>query len=345
MKRLVLLVLLLAYPPYLQASAPEAKLDRLVLYLDWIPNVEFAGMFFGIDKGWYKQAGIDLQFIHHDLNIVDRVVSGEADIGMESSPRLISAIASGSPVRTFAVQYQLNPNSILVRDRRDIQHPKDLRGKKLGIFAPQDIDMFRVMLGYHGIQIDKRNLVPMNSFKELDIIEALKTNKVDAIIAWEFNWSVSFALLGFQSRIFPGYDNGFHFYGVSFFARKEFIDRNLDLLTRFMEVTLRGWKAVYKDPDRIADLVVENYYPKDRYLNGSKELTQQQQRVELKLRRRYFQEGVGEDYWGYMTDEKWRMGLDLARRYGLIPKHSELRPQDLYDRRVLQALYPNRKDR
>ncbi len=316
--------------------------ETLRLELDWIPSVEFAGIFVASEKGWYREEGIDLIFNHRDLNMIARVVSGESDIGMDSAPNLIAQIAKGAPIKAFAAQYQLNPNSILTKRDPKIRSISDLRGKKLGIFAPQDRDMFRVMLGHHGLHLEDVTLVPMTSFKESDIISQLKKGAVDAMIAWEFNWSISFTLLGYEPKVFPGHQNGFDFYGINFFARPEFIETHSKLLARFLRATIRGWTEVYRNPTAYARLVVNKFYPPERYINGSKDLTTRQQILELKLRRRYFYEGVGEKYWGYMTDFRWQKSLDIAKRYQLIDKHVKLKPRDLYDPQVLSLLYPKK---
>ncbi len=338
-------IFLLFFVSLTSASAAEnhVGLKPIKVYLDWFPNVEFAGIFLAKERGWYEEEGIALEVIHQDLNVVDHIVQRDADIGMDSAPRIITKVQEGAPIKSFATQYQLNPNSILAADRPNIKSVRDLKGKKIGIFAPQDVDMFRVMLGFHGISIDQVTKVPMRSFKEIDIIEALKTGYVDAIIGWEFNWSVSFALLGYKAKLFPGYDSGYNFYGTTFFARNDFIEKNQDLLVRFIRVTMRGWRAVYEDTSSAAEFVVNRYFPADRYLVQSKELTQKQQKLELKLRLRYFREGVGDSYWGYMTDEKWRIGIDIAKNYKLIPKDSSLKPRDVFDDRILGVLFAEKK--
>ncbi len=319
-------------------TVSSAHATLLRVYMDWYPNIEFAGLYAAQEKGWYKAAGIDLELVFEGLDIIPNVLKGKADIGMHSGHDIIRHVGAGENIKAFAAQYQLNPNSIVVGQDSGISSVKELKGKTLGVFAPQDRDMYRVMLGYHGLTLDDVKFKEIKTFKEAEIIEILKSKQVDAIIAWEFNWTVTFALLGYQVRVFPGYENGFHFYGTVFFAKPEFIKSQRALLTKFIEVTFKGWKEVYRNPEYAVRQVIEKRYSPERYINGSKELTYQQQLSELKLRRRYFIEGVGEEKMGHMTQFQWNRGLAIAKQYGLIDSKSKLQSKDVFDDSVLRKV-------
>lgn len=318
----------------LSFAAQPSPLQSLRVYLDWYPNIEFAGMYAAIEKGWYKDAGIDLKTVFSGLDIIPNVLKGQADIGMHSAHDLIRHIGNGAPVKAFAAQYQLNPNSIIVPADSDIHSLKDLRGKTLAIFSPQEYDMYRVMLGFHGLSLSDCKFKNIDTFQEKELIQLLKNKVVDAMIAWEFNWTITFSLLGYPVRVFPGYENGFHFYGVVFFAPSGFILSTRDLLRKFLEVTFRGWREVYNRPEHYANLVVEKYYPKDHYINGSRELTLKQQLAELKLRRRYFTEGVGMEGLGKTSTYRWQKSLDIARKNGILTSGGAVQVSDVFDSSV-----------
>lgn len=310
--------------------------------MDWTPNIEFAGMYAALEKNWYQQAGIDLKMVFNGLDIIPGVAQGQADIGMHSAHDLIFHRAGGADIKAFAAQYQLNPNSIAVGHDSGIESIKDLKGKTLGIFSPQEYGMYQIMLNYNGLDLSDVHFKEIKTFKEAELIELLKNKTVDAFIVWEFNWSITFALLGYDVKIFPGYENGFHYYGIVFFAPGKYIRENSDLLKRFLKVTFDGWREVYKRPEYYTKLVVEKYYPKEAYINGSQELTYKQQLLELKLRKRYFFEGVGEKGIGMMSHFKWEKSLQLSKKYDLIPKNSKLIANDLYDNSIMTALMKDR---
>lgn len=194
----------------------------------------------------------------------------------------------------------------------------------------------RVMLGSHGLTLKDVHFVLIKTFNPQEIIEILRNKKVDAIIAWEFNWTITFALLGYEVRVSPGYQNGFHFYGIVYFAKDEFLKRKADLLARFLAATRRGWTEVYTNPEYYAAQIVEKWYPKKFYIKGSKDLTLKQQILELRLRKKYLYEGVGVDGLGLMTNFYWKRSLDIAKNSGILSANSSLKAEDCYVESVLR---------
>ena len=339
-KFLTILLLFLAFPVsvFSNDDSSSEKLQPLRVYLDWTPNIEFAGMYAALEKGWYEKVGIDLKMVFEGLDIIPNVLKGKADIGMHSAHDLINYVEKGSTLKAFAAQYQLNPNSIVVGKNSGINSVKDLKGKVLGVFSPQEYGMFQIMLEYNGLSLSDVKFKDIKTFRESEIIDLLKSGTVDAIIAWEFNWTVTFALLGYDVRVFPGYDNGFDYYGIVFFAPEEYIQNNSNLLKRFLKVTFDGWREVYKRPEYYAKFVVDQYYPKESYINGSRDLTYKQQLLELRLRKKYFMEGVGEKYIGMMSAFRWNKSLKISKKFGLIPATSRLKAEDLFDQSIMVAI-------
>ena len=330
-KRLTNLALLIIM--FISACSAQAATtpQKLRVYMDWFPNIEFAGIYAAQEKGWYREAGIDLELVFDGLDIIPNVLKGKVDIGMDSGHDLIRHAGKDTTIKAFAAQYQLNPNCIVVRKDLPVNSLADLKGRTLGVFAPQDLDMYRVMLGYNGLSLNDVKFKEIHTFKESELIELLKKHEVDGFIAWEFNWTVTFSLLAYPVRVFPGYENGFQFYGSVFFAKDEFLRSHRKLLGDFLGVTFRGWREVYQKPEHYARFVVEKKFPSNRYINGSKALTLRQQLAELKLRKRYFIEGVGEENMGRMSRASWEKSLEIARSSGLIPASSKLTVDDIYD--------------
>lgn len=320
----------------LTASYANARVLRV--HLDWIPDAEFAGVFVAMERGWYKKAGIDIELVSAGFDKMPILKKGLLEVGIHSGQDLIRHVATGSPVRVFAANYQISPVCIVVGQDSGINSVKDLKGKIVGVFAPQDYDTYRIMLGNHGLTLDDVTIKKVETINEVEIEKKLRSGELDAITAWEFNWTLTLPLLNHKVRVFPGYDNGFHFYGVVYFAREEMFRKERALLARFLKVTLDGWREVFRDVDGAARTIVDKYYPPDRFVAGSKELTLKQQAMELKLAQRFFFEGVGRERVGWMSEWKWARSIDIARKYGLIPRESKIQARDVFDDSILKGL-------
>lgn len=320
------------------ALCAHATAQPLRVHLDWIPDAEFAGIFLAMERGWYKQAGIDLELVADGLDTMPTLPKGQPDVGIHSGQDIIRAAANGAPIRAFAANYQSSPICIVVGQDSGITSVRQLKGKTVGIFAPQDYETFRIMLANSGLSLADVKTKQLNTISEVDLVKMLRARQVDALPAWEFNWTLSFPLLGYKVRVFPGYDNGFHFYGIVYFANRDAIVNHHDLLVRFLRTTVRGWREVFKNVDAAARLIVDKYYPADRFVAGSKELTYKQQRMELKLAQRFFFEGVGQKRLGAMSRWKWKRSIDVAKTFGVIAPDSPLQVDDIFDNSIMNAV-------
>ena len=314
-----------------------ASNQPLRVHLDWIPDAEFAGIFMAMEKGWYKEAGIDIELVPAGLDTMPSLPKGQPDVGIHSGQDIIRAAAGGAPIRAFAANYQASPICIVVGQDSGINNVRDLKGKTVGIFAPQDYDTFRIILANNGLSLSDIKTKKINTINEVDLVKMLRNREIDALPAWEFNWTLTFPLLGYKVRVFPGYDNGFHFYGIVYFANREALKNKRDLLVSFLRVTIRGWREVFKDVNRAAQLIVDKYYPTERLVAGSKALTQKQQMMELKLAQRFFFEGVGKAHLGRMSHWKWQRSIDIAKKFGVIPTGSRLQVKDVFDGSIIES--------
>jgi len=317
--------------------------QRLRVHLDWIPDAEFAGIFMAIEKGWYKEAGIEIELVPAGLDTMPNLPKGQPDVGIHSGQDIIRAVANGTSIRAIAANYQASPICIVVGQDSGIKTVKDLKGKTVGIFAPQDYDTFRIMLSNNGLTLADVKTKQLNTINEVDLVKMLKNREIDAIPAWEFNWTLTFPLLGYKVRVFPGYNNGFHFYGIVYFVNKDALTKARDLLTRFLKTTIRGWREVFKDVNHAARLIVDKYYPPDRFVAGSKELTFKQQMMQLKLAQRFFFEGVDKRRLGWMTEWKWKRSIDITKKFGVIGPDSQLQAKDVFDDSIIKAVQKDTK--
>lgn len=302
------------------AIAAQSVPKPLRLYLTYYPTVEFAGICLALDKGWYKDAGIDLSIDFKDLAITDKILNDEADIAMHSGHEIIRQVSKGNMVKAFAAEYQFNPLSLAANPK--YKNLEDLRQKTIGYFTEQEKDYLRVMFASVGVGLDELNFKLVPTFRVDDLISLFKSKQFDAIPVWEFNHPVSFALKGYNVTQFASYKSGFHFYGSVFFAKPKTIHTRSEELAKFIAITRRGWLAALANPTKTVTDLMKKWYPKNQYINGDFELTKRQQQIQLMLSKRYLFEGVGEQGFGSMTKFQWQASLSIAEKYRLIPKNS-----------------------
>ncbi len=110
----------------------NAALEKVRLQLKWFHQFQFAGFYAAVEKGFYKEAGLDVTLLEGKpgMGFVDEVVSGRADYGIQK-PGLLKDRYEGKPVVVLAAIIQHSPQIFIMKEDSGIWSPHDLIGKKV----------------------------------------------------------------------------------------------------------------------------------------------------------------------------------------------------------------------
>lgn len=286
----------------------KESLVSVSIQLNWIPNVEFAGILIAKDKGWYEEAGIDLILKKKEkgISVVDEVISGRAMIGITGGSDLIKSVDKGLKIKAVAAQFQKSPFCLMSKNSQGIEKPEQLKGKKIGIKGPEGELMVKVILANYGINIEEVTIIPTGW--ELDpFIE----NKLDVLQAYMNNEPLILKEKGYDVTYLPAFKHGYDFYTGVFFTTENVIQEHPKLIQNFLDVTWRGWKEAFKDPGATAKIIVEKFYPEGSVI---------QQTESLKIFKHLATIGLGEHLIGYMEEQFWQKGIDILYQFKQIDK-------------------------
>lgn len=138
----VLLSLLLASCAVLPAPSPAdggaaAPLEPVKLGVGFIPNVQFAPIYVGVERGFFAEEGIDLELSYGFENDYLKLVGvDEYQFMVGSGDQVVLGRAQGLPVRYVLNWYTRFPVVIFSKAERGITTPADLAGKSIGIPGP-----------------------------------------------------------------------------------------------------------------------------------------------------------------------------------------------------------------
>lgn len=156
-----------------------------------------APIFIGIEKGFFKQQGIDLDLQWFDAAqpIAVATASNKVDIGATGiTAGLYNMVAGGQQLAIVADKGRehkgYSSSALLVRSdlwNQGVQKIEDLKGKKIGI--TQTGSTYHYMIGRllesKGLNLNEVTLTPLNTMSAL--MESLKGGQVDAVIVNEPN--------------------------------------------------------------------------------------------------------------------------------------------------------------
>lgn len=149
-------------------------------YSDWPGWVAWE---IGIKKGWFKEAGVDVEFQWMDyVGSMEAYGAGKLDaVSMTNGDALVTG-ATAKPSVCIIINDYSNGNDMLVA-KEGITSMKDLKGKKIALeegFVPHLL----VLKGLEAAGMTESDVEIVNTPTD-ETPSVLKSGKVDAICAWQ----------------------------------------------------------------------------------------------------------------------------------------------------------------
>ena len=132
-----------------QTSNSDDKLTKVTLMLDYTPNTNHTGFYVAKNKGYYKEAGLDVDIIEPGDNATTSMVAaGKADFGVSYQEDVTYALTSEDPlpIKTIATIIQHNTSGFVSLKSANINSVKDFEGKTYaGWGAPSEEAVIKAM--------------------------------------------------------------------------------------------------------------------------------------------------------------------------------------------------------
>jgi diguanylate cyclase (GGDEF)-like protein len=251
----VALALLLAGTGVRASDAAPANTTPLRLQLKWRHQFQFAGFYTALEKGYYRQAGLDVTItpLQPGTDPVDIVLARGADLGVASS-ELVLRYAKGDPVVVLATIFQHSPLALFVRSDIGIETPQDLAGHKVAL-APWESEIFAYLQREH-VSISQLQIVEHDH-----TVDSLLKGRVDALAGYETDESYYLQRSGRAFRQFTPRSSGVDFYGDTLFTTRAMVNEHPERIEAFVAASLRGWEYALAHQDEIATLIHAKYAP------------------------------------------------------------------------------------
>lgn len=230
--------------------------DKIILQLQWKHQFQFAGYYVALEKGFYKNAGLNVEIrdlTTNDTNPIDEVLAGRADIGIANSELLVRYM-NGDPLVVLIPIFQNSPAVLVVRGDSQINTPQDFVGKTIELNNKNGSNEILAMLFIEGIKASQVNIQ-----QATQSLNNLLNSKVDATAIYQCNEPYFLDKFGIPFRIISPKNYGIDFYAECLFTSQSYLRKNRSKVNRFIEATILGWEYALKNESETAQLIQTKY--------------------------------------------------------------------------------------
>ncbi|MCB1769120.1 MAG: transporter substrate-binding domain-containing protein, partial [Candidatus Competibacteraceae bacterium] len=236
-------------------ETPAVPLEKVSLQLVWKHQFEFAGFYAAIEKGFYRDQGLEVELREYEqgMDILDETLSGRATYGIANNS-VINWRLEGQPVVLLANYFKKTP--LVVLGQPGIRTLDDLMGKRLMI-ADKDLHspLFQAALQEAGLVSGVNLTIIPHTFDSGPFIRG----EVEAMTAFLSNEPFYLQQKGvpFQIIELTGYMPGLG--DVYLFTSAAQANAHPQQVRAFIEASNAGWRYALDHPEEIIDLILERY--------------------------------------------------------------------------------------
>lgn len=228
------------------------ELTKIRLPMGYIPNIQFAPFYVAIEKGYFREAGIELELDYKfETDGVALVGAGDLPFAIASGEQILLARAQGVPVTYVAAWYQEYPVSVVAKSELGILIPQDLKGKKVGLpglFGANYVGLHALLFEAEMSESD----LTLDSIG-FNQVELLATGGQDVIVGYTANEPIQLRARGIPVTEIRVADY-VQLASNGILASEKIISEDPDLVRRFVGAFLKGLADTIANPDEAFQL-------------------------------------------------------------------------------------------
>src|SRR5579885_63169 len=231
--------------------------EKLDFILNWVAGGDHAPYYFARAKGWYAQAGLDVNLIQGSgsSNAAQRTVGGINQVGLADLTTVLVAIGKGADEVAVMNVYANYPGGFYWLKSSGIRSVKDMAGKKIGN-PPGDAAraLWPALAKANGMDPNSVTWVNVSPNAKL---ASLKSGAVDVVTEF-FNLHHGYKReLGDNMGYLAWKDAGLNPYGNSIVVNGAYLKSHREAIAAFVKVTQKAFAACVADPNPCIQALVD----------------------------------------------------------------------------------------
>ncbi len=242
-------VFALAIGPYASAQVLDQRLDqrldKVTFATNWLAEAEHGGFYQALADGTYTRYGLDVTILQGGPQTNNRLLLAAGKIEFNLAANLIQsfdAAAQNIPIVAVASLFQKDPFILMSHPGSGFDHIEDLPKATAYIGKDAFVSVYQWLKTAYGFRDDKVQPYAFNAapfIRDKDSIEQGYATSEPFEVAREG---------GFTPNVFLLADYGYDSYSTLIETRRDLIEKNPDLVQRFVDASIIGWmNYIYGD--------------------------------------------------------------------------------------------------
>ncbi|WP_406855170.1 ABC transporter substrate-binding protein [Alsobacter sp. KACC 23698] len=230
-------------------AGPASAEDKVAFRLNWIAYGFHTPFYLGVERGYYKDEGIDLTIGEGQGSVrAVQTVGAKGDtFGLADGGSVVAGVSKGAPVRAVMAVTNSSPYALSARVDAGIKTLKDFEGKTVAS-APGEagLQLLPALFARNGVDGGKVKILRVEGAGKM---VAVAEKKAEGLMAGLDNQSITLPRQGVPLVDFGYAANGVNTVGLTIIANEETLKSNPDLVRRFVKATTRSFQAALKEPE------------------------------------------------------------------------------------------------
>ena len=238
--------------------------DKVTLQLKWVAQAQFAGYYVAKDKGYYKEADLDVTINPGGPDVAPPqvIAGGGADVVIDWMPSALASREKGVALVNVAQPFKRSGLQLTCRADTGIKAPADLKGKTLGVWFSGNEYPFLSWMAKLNFKTDG-SPGGVKVVKQGFNVDPLLQKQADCISTMTYNeyWQVIDA--GYQPNqlvVFKYEDQGVATLedGLYVIESKLKDPAFVAKMAKFVQASMKGWNYARTNPDDATKVVLAN---------------------------------------------------------------------------------------